>query len=77
MRTNGSDPRKAHHTRRTYQYEAMSKQLANIHDAFFRQILSDPNLAGTFLSEHLPPDVAGLLDPTSPVRVRRSVWLRA
>jgi hypothetical protein len=49
-----------------HQHEAMSKQLANIHDAFFKQILSDPNLAGTFLSEHLPPDVAGLLDPASP-----------
>jgi predicted transposase/invertase (TIGR01784 family) len=44
----------------------MSKQFANIHDAFFKQVLSDPNLAGTFLSEHLPPDVANLLDPASP-----------
>jgi predicted transposase YdaD len=44
----------------------MSKQFANVHDAFFKQVLSDPDLAGTFLSEHLPPDVAGLLAPTSP-----------
>jgi hypothetical protein len=40
----------------------MSKQFANIHDAFFKQVLSDPNLAGTFLSEHLPPEVASLPD---------------
>jgi predicted transposase YdaD len=47
----------------------MSKQLANIHDAFFKQALSDPQLAGTFLREHLPPDVAGLLgcEPPEPV----------
>lgn len=44
----------------------MSKQLANIHDAFFKQVLSDPRLAGTFLHEHLPPDVADLLGPEPP-----------
>jgi predicted transposase YdaD len=49
----------------------MSKQLLNIHDAFFKQALSDPLLAGTFLREHLPPDVAGLLgsEPPEPVPV--------
>jgi predicted transposase YdaD len=49
----------------------MSKQLPNIHDAFFKQALSDPLLAGTFLREHLPPDVAGLLgcEPPEPVPV--------
>jgi predicted transposase YdaD len=49
----------------------MPKQLPNIHDAFFKQALSDPLLAGTFLREHLPPDVAGLLgcEPPEPVPV--------
>jgi hypothetical protein len=49
----------------------MSKQLPNIHDAFFKQALSDPLLAGTFLREHLPPEVAGLLgcEPPEPVPV--------
>jgi hypothetical protein len=49
----------------------MSKQLPNIHDAFFKRALSDPLLAGTFLREHLPPDVAGLLgcEPPEPVPV--------
>ena len=44
----------------------MSKQLVNIHDAFFRQALGDPELAGTFLREHLPPDIAGELGPELP-----------
>ena len=30
----------------------MSKQLVNIHDAFFKQALSDPQLAGTFLPSY-------------------------
>jgi hypothetical protein len=45
------------------QNEGMSSQFANIHDAFFRQSLSDPRLAGQFLREHLPPDVVGQLGP--------------
>jgi hypothetical protein len=28
----------------------MPNQLANIHDAFFKQVLGDPHLAGTFLA---------------------------
>jgi len=48
------------------QHESMSKQLGNIHDPFFKQVLSDPMLAGTFLREHLPPEVAGLLGPEPP-----------
>ena len=44
----------------------MSKQLANIHDAFFKQTLSDPELAGTFLREHLPTEIAGMLGPERP-----------
>jgi predicted transposase YdaD len=39
----------------------MSTQLANIHDAFFKQVLSDPEAAGTFLREHLPPELASSL----------------
>lgn len=41
----------------------MAKQLANSHDPFFKQALSDPELAGTFLREHLPAEVAELLGP--------------
>jgi predicted transposase/invertase (TIGR01784 family) len=44
----------------------MSKQLASIHDAFFKQVLSDPMLASTFLREHLPPEVASLLGSELP-----------
>jgi hypothetical protein len=44
----------------------MSKPPANIHDAFFKQALADPKLAATFLREHLPSDVAGLLSPDPP-----------
>jgi predicted transposase YdaD len=44
----------------------MSHQLANVHDAFFKQILSNPELADTFLREHLPADVVGLLGPELP-----------
>ena len=44
----------------------MSNQLSNIHDAFFKQILSDSELANTFLREHLPSGVTGLLGPEPP-----------
>lgn len=44
----------------------MSHQLPNVHDAFFKQVLSDPKLASTFLREHLPPEVAALLGPELP-----------
>lgn len=44
----------------------MSQQLSNIHDGFFKQSLGDPELAGTFLREHLPPDVVELLGPEPP-----------
>ncbi len=44
----------------------MSKQLGNIHDAFFKPVLGDPELAGTFLSEHLPPGVVDLFGPEAP-----------
>lgn len=44
----------------------MSKQITNIHDAFFKRALGDPLLASTFLREHLPPELAGLLGPRTP-----------
>jgi predicted transposase YdaD len=44
----------------------MSTQLSNIHDAFFKHALGDPGLAGTFLREHLPPELAQLLGPEPP-----------
>jgi predicted transposase/invertase (TIGR01784 family) len=49
----------------------MSKPLVNIHDAFFKQALSDPQLAGAFLREQLPADVAALLcdEPPEPLPV--------
>jgi len=50
----------------------MSSQLINVHDAFFKQVLSDPQLADTFLREHLPADVAVLLGPEPPEPVPAS-----
>jgi predicted transposase/invertase (TIGR01784 family) len=44
----------------------MSKQPANIHDAFFKKVMSDPEVAGQFLREHLPSDVAALLSAEPP-----------
>jgi predicted transposase/invertase (TIGR01784 family) len=44
----------------------MPRHAANIHDTFFKKVLGDPELAGTFLREHLPPDVASLLGPECP-----------
>jgi predicted transposase/invertase (TIGR01784 family) len=44
----------------------MPNQIPNIHDVFFKQVLSDPELAGTFLREHLPPEVTSLLGPETP-----------
>jgi len=44
----------------------MSAQVPNVHDSFFKQVLSDPELAGTFLREHLPPEVMSLLGPEAP-----------
>src|SRR5580700_2453651 len=47
----------------------MSNQIGNIHDSFFKQVLSDSKLADTFLREHLPADVVGLLGPEPPVQL--------
>jgi predicted transposase YdaD len=45
----------------------MSEPNRNNHDSFFKNALSDPQHAGTFLREHLPPDVAGVLDHEEPL----------
>ena len=52
--------------RRTHRHQTMSHQLGSIHDAFFKQVLTDPALASVFLREHLPSDVAVLLGPELP-----------
>jgi predicted transposase/invertase (TIGR01784 family) len=39
---------------------------ANIHDSFFKKMLSDRQAADTFLREHLPPDMVDLLTPELP-----------
>ena len=44
----------------------MSKQFASIHDAFFKKVMSDPQVAGQFLRERLPPEVAVLLSSEAP-----------
>lgn len=44
----------------------MSTQLVNIHDAFFKQALGEPELAGRFLRDHLPPEVVEQLGPEIP-----------
>ena len=44
----------------------MSNRIANIHDSFFKRALGDPELARTFLREHLPPDIVELLGPERP-----------
>jgi predicted transposase/invertase (TIGR01784 family) len=44
----------------------MSQPLANQHDAFFKKVMSEPLLAGTFLREHLPPELVELLILESP-----------
>jgi len=38
----------------------------NIHDSFFKKVLSDRRDADIFLREHLPPDVVELLSPELP-----------
>lgn len=44
----------------------MPKSPANIHDLFFKRVMSDPESAGQFLREHLPPDIAALLSDDPP-----------
>ena len=39
---------------------------SNSHDAFFKQLMSEPATAGLFLRERLPPPVAALLSPDLP-----------
>jgi predicted transposase YdaD len=47
----------------------MSKPPTQLHDAFFKSFMSEPELAGRFLQEHLPADVVELLAPEPPERV--------
>src|SRR5580698_8739293 len=44
----------------------MSKPSSNLHDAFFKSFMSKPDLAGRFLREHLPSEIAELLAPEMP-----------
>src|ERR1700753_505726 len=44
----------------------MSAQVTNIHDAFFKQALSEPELAGRCSRQHLPPEVVEELAPEPP-----------
>lgn len=48
---------------------SMPTPVANPHDAFFRQFMSKPELAGTFLREHLPAELARLLSSELPEQV--------
>ena len=40
--------------------------IGNVHDAFFKQLMSEPALAGLFLRERLPAEVAALLAEDPP-----------
>jgi predicted transposase YdaD len=44
----------------------MSKPPTKLHDAFFKSFMSEPELAGRFLQEHLPSEVMELLAPGRP-----------
>ena len=50
----------------------MSSHIANIHDAYFKQVLGNQQAADTFLREHLPREVIELLTPEPPEPVRGS-----
>jgi predicted transposase/invertase (TIGR01784 family) len=50
----------------------MLNSLAHHHDAFFKQFMSRPEFARTFLHEHLPPQIAQLLAPELPEQVAGS-----
>lgn len=47
----------------------MSTQLGNIHDGFFKWVMSDHRHADLFIREHLPPDLIELLgcEPAEPL----------
>jgi len=44
----------------------MPRPSTNLHDAFFKSFMSEPDLAGRFLREHLPSEIAELLAPELP-----------
>ena len=48
----------------------MLPSIANVHDAYFKQILADAKVAGQFLRDHLPPEVVKLLAPQPPEPLR-------
>lgn len=50
----------------------MSTPIGNCHDVYFKRVLGEPALAGTFLREHLPAAVAELLGPERPEPVAGS-----
>ena len=53
--------------------EGMESPLpATPHDSLFRALLSDHARAAAFLRDHLPNDIAGLLDDSLPVAVEGS-----
>ena len=43
-----------------------SPSAGTIHDAFFKQLMSEPATAGLFLRERLPPGIAALLSAEPP-----------
>lgn len=51
---------------------SMQIQPTNIHDAFFKSVLSKSEMADAFLREHLPREVAELLAPQLPEQISGS-----
>jgi predicted transposase/invertase (TIGR01784 family) len=45
---------------------SMLKPPTKLHDSFFKNFMGEPELAGRFLQEHLPSEVAELLAPETP-----------
>lgn len=50
----------------------MLKTPAHLHDTFFKNFMSEPKVAGKFLREHLPAEVAALFTEEPPTRVEGS-----
>jgi hypothetical protein len=55
----------------------MANPLTHHHDAFFKQFMSRPELARTFLCEHLPPQVAQLLSSSCLCELQARTWMRS
>jgi hypothetical protein len=73
MSANESEPRNRSLLPYSSKLASMSTPLIQVHDAFFKQVMSDSRLAGTFLREHLPADVVDLLGPEPGGALRRLV----